>query len=431
MQLRSPRATQFRTAEPPSATGSVLRLRDFRLMFIGAAVSKLGSEISFVALPLAAVLTLRSPAGQIGLLGAAGPLASLLIGLPTGVWVDRVRRRGVLIAADCARFILFGSIPAAWWLGVLSLPQLFIVAFLAGGCTCYFDVAAQSYLPHLVEGRERLVDGNAKLSSLDGIARIIGRALGGYLVGILTAPVAIAADATSYLWSAACVGLIRRREPAPDPRKPDVRIRHEISEGIRYVQRNPILRAVAYSGAAANFFIGVIMVMLPVLLARNLGLSGTAIGLFMALGGVGALLAASVARTVARFIGYGRALWINAIVLAPTYVFIPLANRGVLLYLAGASYLLFTFRTMVDNVIQVSLRQRVTPDGLLGRMNATMRFLMFGAVALGSLAAGLIAQYAGVRTALWVGVAGLALAWLPVFLSPLRRMWDLPPAASG
>jgi len=431
--LASPTAANPTVVESTSGSGrvtSVFRIRDFRMMFVGAAVSKFGSQISYIAVPLVAVLALQAPAAQVGLLGAAGTVAPLVIGLPAGVWVDRMRRRRIMVSADLARFLLFGSVPLAWWLGMLTMYQLYIVAVVAGAGTVFFDVAAQSYLPHLVDGRDNLVDGNAKLSGVDAASRILGRGIGGSLVGLLSAPMAIILDAFSYLWSAICIGLIRKREPAPHPRRTDAHLARETIEGLGYVLGDARLRAIALSGSIVNFFISMIMVMLPVLFARQLGLSAGAIGFFLAIGGVGALLGTLTAPRLARWLGYGQTLWITAAVVAPTYFLIPLAQRGFWLYLAGFGYLLMTFKTMSDNVIQVSFRQRITTNRLLGRMNATMQFLLLGSVALGSMAGGVIGQYAGSRAALWVGVSGVAIGWLPTFLSPLRRMRNLPAAAT-
>ena len=375
-------------------------------------------------MPLVAVLVLNASPGQVGLLGVLATVAFLLIGLPAGAWVDRVRRRWVMVAADVARAVLLGSVPVAWWLDRLSLQQLYLVVLLTGVSTVFFDIANQSYLPHVV-GRDQLMAANSALGSLDASTQVAGRSVGGYLVQVLTAPVAIGVDAASYLWSAACVLRIRRPEPRPEP-KPDRHLIREILEGTRYVSGHPVLRPIALAGACTNFSVQLSVTMLPLVFTRELGLSGAALGLFLAVGGVGVFLGALAAPAVGRRFGQGRALWIMGIAVAPVSFGVPLIGHGGWLLLAGAAWLVLTVKIGMDNVIQVSFRQRSTPERLLGRMNATMRFLLTGALAIGAGVAGLLGQFVGVRAALWVSAVGIAVVWLPIFFSPLRTMRELP-----
>ena len=214
-------------------SGSLWRHRDFLRLWAGDTLSQVGTQITVLALPLLAIKVLDADAFEVGLLTTFEFLAFLLIGLPAGAWVDRLRRRDVLVAADLGRAVLFGSIPLAWWLDVLTLPQVYAVALLGGVCTVFFDVAYQSYLPHLV-GRDHLVEGNAKLQGTQSVAQVAGPALGGVLVQALTAPYAVLLDALSFLWSAAWVGSIASREPVPQ-RPPE---RHLLRE----VRRGPVLR---------------------------------------------------------------------------------------------------------------------------------------------------------------------------------------------
>lgn len=409
------------TAEPPA---TILGNRDFRLVFAAAAASKLGTQVSYIAIPLLAVTHLDAGAGQVGLLGTFSTLAFLLVGLPAGAWVDRVRRRPVQVAADLARALLLGSIPVAWALDSLTLGHLYAVVLLAGVGTVFFDVAAQSYLPHVV-GRGGLVEANSRLASVDAANQVAGRSVGGYLVQLLTAPVAIAVDATSYLWSAFCLGRIRRPEPLAD-RSDRRRLWGDVREGLRFVVGHPLLRPMAAAGALTNLSVQLNVTMLPVLFVRELDLSAGVLGLYLAGGGLGVLIGTSSARRVGRALGYGRAMWIVGLASAPLKLLIPLVDRGPMLWVAGFAWMLATLQVGLNNVLQVSLRQRITPDRLLGRMNATMRFLLTGAVAVGAALSGVLGEWGGPRAALWVGAAGLAVVWVPTYLSPLRSMRELP-----
>jgi predicted MFS family arabinose efflux permease len=244
-------------------------------------------------------------------------------------------------------------------------------------------------------------------------------------VQLLTAPIAIAVNAVTFLWSALCLSRIRTVEPVP-VRKPDRRLWGEVKEGIRFVFANPMLRPLALTGAVNNLSVQISVVMFPVLFVRELGFSPGTLGLFLATGGVGVFIGSNIARRVGDRFGYGRAMWTVGLATVPVKLVIPFLDRGILLWLAALGWLLTTVQVGVNNVLQVSMRQRVTPDALLGRMNATMRFLLFGALSLGSAIAGVVGEYASVRAALWVGVIGLSLVWVPVFFSRLRGMRQLP-----
>ncbi|GAB3967854.1 MFS transporter [Actinoallomurus acanthiterrae] len=328
-----------------------------------------------------------------------------------------------MIAADLARAALYGSVPVAWLLHVLTMQQLYAVVLAAGVSTVFFEVSAQSHLPQVV-GRLRLGQANAHLVTLDAVTQIGGRSVGGFLVALVSAPVAIGIDAATYVWSAACLLRIRWPEPRPDHAGPRA-LRREIREGVRFVAGHPVLRPIALAGACTNLAIQLCQTMLPVEFVR-LGLPGGAIGLFFALSGVGVLLGSLSARPLARRFGPGRVLWLMGLAVAPFGVLIALVDRGPALWLAAGAWLVTTFKVGIDNVIKVSFRQAVTPDRLLGRMNATMRFVLTGALALGAALAGLLGEFVDVRAALWVGAALFATVWVPMFFSPLRTRNDLP-----
>ncbi|MEU3186316.1 MFS transporter [Streptomyces sp. NPDC006923] len=406
-------------------SNSPWRNADFRALFTATSLSQFGTNIGYVAVPLIAVSALDAGPGQVGALATLSTVAFLLIGLPAGAWVDRMRHTRVLITADLARAVLSASVPLAWWLDTLSLWQLYVVVVLNGCATVFFDVGSQSVLPKLV-GRDGLVQANSAVMTLIAVGNVAGRGAGGGLVQLLTAPVAVACTAVSYLASALRLGVIRgTASPAPPPGRP-TRLAAQIGEGLRHVFGNRELRALALTAALTNFGYQIINTMLPVLFVRELGLSAGALGLFWAVGGVGLLLGARCARPVARRLGYGRTLGLAGLCLAPAGLLIPLIDRGPWLWAAGFGWTLAMFKTGMDNVLGVSLRQHMTADSLLGRMNATFRFLLTGSLAIGSAVAGVIGQLATVHTTLWVGGAVVATAFLPVFLSPVRTRRELP-----
>lgn len=412
--------------KPMTQEESPWREADFRTLFGATTLSQLGTNIGYVAIPFIAVSALDASPGQVGALAALSTAAFLLVGLPAGAWVDRMRHRRVLIAADLMRATLLATVPSTWWLGSLTLGQLYVTVLLNGCATVFFDVGSQSVLPQLV-GRDGLVRANAAVVSLTAVANVAGRGVGGGLVQLLTAPVAVACAAVGYLASALRLTAISRAPlPASPPSGRPTQLRAQIAEGLRHVLGNRELRALALTAALSNLGSQIINTMLPVLFVRELHFPAEVLGLFWAMGGVGLLLGARCARPIAGRLGHGRTLGLLGLWLAPAGLLVPLVGRGPWLWLAGTGWLLAMFKTGMDNVLGVSLRQRATPDVLLGRMNATFRFLLTGALAVGSAVAGVIGELATVHTTLWVGAAFLATAFLPVFVSPLRTRRELP-----
>lgn len=398
--------------------------RDFRLLFAAAAVSRLGTSVSYVAIPLVAVTALDASPGGVGLLATLGTIAFLVIGLPAGAWADRVRRRGVLIAADLARAALLTSVPVAWWLGALTMAQLSAVVLLTGVGTVFFDVANQSYLPQVV-GRPALLAANTRLVSMDAVNDIAGRGVAGFVVALMAAPAALLLDAASYLVSAWCVVRIHHREPRPARTGG----RGHIREGVAFVVTHPILRAIAVGGALSNLGIVLVLTMLPVVLVDELGLGAGVLGLFLASGGVGMLAGSLLARGLAARFGAGRVVALASVAIAPFGFGMVFVDRGAGLWLAGTTWLVVTTKIGSDNVLNVSFRQQITPDALLGRVTATFRFLLTGALAVGAAGAGVAGEVWGPRAALVVGACALACVWIPVVLSPLRNTRELTEAA--
>ncbi|MEU6859216.1 MFS transporter [Glycomyces sp. NPDC046736] len=402
----------------------LLRDRDFRDLFLSTTVAQIGYQITSLALPLAAVIALGVSEFEVGVLSSMTTIAFLLIGLPAGAWIDRMRRRRVLIVSDVVRAFVLLTVPIAWWTDTLTIWQLYAVALLIGVFTVFFDVSYQSYLPHLV-GRARLVEGNAKLEVVRSTAQLGGPVFAGQLIGWLTAPVALAVDAVALGASALFLVRIRRREPKPEVAQ-GAKIAKEIRDGLGFVLGNRVLSSIVACTGWYNLWNGVFMAMLVVFLPRDLGQSPGQIGLLFSVYGIGGLVGALVVRPVTAWLGEGRAIWISILATSPWILLIPAAEPGWRLWLGAAGMAIVGVGTVVYNVNQVSFRQRLTPDNMLGRMNATVRFIVFGAVAVGGLTGGVLGELVGARNTLWIGAIGCSLAFLPVFFSPLRNLRDLP-----
>jgi MFS family permease len=407
------------------ARGVLFRHRDFRLLWGGETISELGSQVSLLAIPLLAVRTLHATPFQMGLLTAASTAAFLIVGLPAGVWIDRTRRRWVMIAADLGRVVAIGSVPVAYAAGWLTLAQLFVVTLVSGILTVFFDVAYQSYLPTLV-GRERLVEGNAKLTGSEQVAAVAGPSVAGGLVQAVGSSAAVLVDSVSFLFSAGAIEAIRAPEPVPEvPESGHRKVRHDIAEGLRFVFGNALLRAIAATTAWANFFSGIAAAVEVVFLVREVHATPGVIGLLFTMGGIGGVLGAFVAGPLARRFGGARATIIG-ILGNVGGLLVPLTMPGPALILFGAGLFFVSFSAVVYNVNQVSFRQRLCPDRLLGRMNASMRFVVWGVLPLGGVLGGVLGSVAGLRPTLWVGYIGEALACIWLLASPMRTMRDFP-----
>ncbi len=400
--------------------------RDFRRLWIGDSLSQVGTTISALAIPLVAITVVHARTFQVGLLTAFETLGFLLVGLPAGAWVDRMRRRRVLIVNDLIRAVVLASVPLAAWVGQVTMVQLYLVAAFAGVSTVFFDVAYQSYLPELV-AREQLVEGNAKLQASQSVAQVAGPPLGGLLIDAITAPYAVLVDALSYLWSAGWVARIEDRPERP-PRARDRNLFREIGEGLRLVFGSRLLLANAMTTGASNLFGSASISLTLLLLARELDLSALFIGTLLSLASVGGLIGAVVARPVGAWLGQGPAIWITAALTGPLALVEPFAQRNWTLVLIALLEVLTGLCVVIYNIITVSFRQGLAPARLLGRMNATMRFLVWGTMPLGGLLGGVLGAALGVRPALLVVGIGTALAFLPAFVSPLRRLRELPQA---
>jgi MFS family permease len=409
--------------------GGLWRHPDFMKLWLGQTVSQFGSHITGAALPFVAFLTLGATPVQLGILGAMGSLPILLFGLVAGVWVDRLRRRPILIGADLGRALILGTIPLAAVLGALRIELLYVVAALVGILTVFFDVAYATILPSLVP-RRQLVEANSKLGSSSALAEIGGPSLAGFLVQLISAPFAILIDAVSVLVSAAGIGLIRTAEPPPPPRGERQHLGRDIAEGLRLVAGQPILRALAGSAATSTFFGNFIGVLYSIYCVQELGIPPALVGIMIGLGGVGAFFGTLVTGSVTRRLGVGRSI-IGAILFATVInAAIPLA-WGPPLLVAGilmATQVIGDIAWPVHSINEQSLRQALVPDRLLGRANASMQFLIGGVAPLGALLGGWLGETIGMRPTLGIAIGGLLLSTLWLIFSPVRTLRAMPAA---
>jgi MFS family permease len=407
--------------------GGLLRQPDFLRLWTGQTISRFGSYITGAAVELAALIVLGATPAQMGLLAAAISAPVLVFGLVAGVWVDRVRRRPLMIAADLVRTALLLTIPLAALTGQLRMAQLFIVAPLVGILSVFFDVAHQSYVPTLV-GREQVVEANSRLGLSGSLAEVTGTGIAGVLVQFLGAPVAILIDAASFIVSAGLLAGIRTPEPAPAPRQAGANVSQELTEGIRYILARPILRALAFRDVTSSFFGNFFAGLYALYCLRDLGMSPALIGLSVAAGGVGNLLGALVTQRVTRRFGIGPTILAVLAVSTAISLLIPLAG-GPLIVAAGmvfaAQFINDGFHAAYD-ITNLSVRQAATPDALLGRVNGAVYLLVAGFGPFGAAAGGLIAESLGARSTLLIAVLVGSLGGLWIVFSPVATLRSLP-----
>jgi MFS family permease len=399
------------------------RDRGFVKLWAANGISQLGTQVTLLALPLAALYVLKAGTLGVALLRSFAVLPFLVFSLPAGVWIDRLRRRPLMIVADVGRALAIVSIPVTYWFGHLTLVQLYVVSGVHGLLSVIFDVSYLSFLPTLV-GREQLGEANSKLLGTAAVSQLAGPTLAGGLVATLGAPVAVLADAASFALSGAFVGAIRNREPRPEPSH--TRARAELLEGLRYVFSQPYLRTLVIWFSVANLFNSALFALMIVYFVRYLHLGAATIGWATALVNVGFIAGAFANRKIVQRFAIGPVIAYSALISPLLLLTIPGAPRAFPLPVLVIGGALGTFFGFLENVNQLTLRQAITPHRLLGRMNAVTRFMYWGTMPIGSALGGVIAQSFGLRATLFGAVVGSALTGIPIFLSPIRKLRGLP-----
>jgi MFS family permease len=420
MSIRTPRR------RPRALVSPLWHHRGFLTLWTGESLSQLGAQLSHLALPVLAISVLHATPFQIGVLNAVDTAAFLLIGLPAGAWIDRLRKRRIMLTADLVRGVALAAVPALWFAGVLEFWHLYVVGAVLGVATVFFDVAYQSFVPVLVPATS-IADANGKLESTAQVARIGGPALGGALLAVAVAPLLLVATAVTYLTSFLFLTRIRDDERLPDAtsRRPLVL---EIREGLGYVLRHPLLSRITAATSINNLFATIAMTMMPVFVLRELGLAPAVMGVIFSVGAVGGLLGAVAAPWIASHVGEGTAIPVSCIAGGLFTLLLPVAALvpGIAVIVLVVAEFGLSFTVLVYNITQVSFRQRVCPQRLLGRMNASIRFMVWGVMPIGALVSGVLGGTIGVTATLWVGAIGALFAAVPVLFSPLLGMRSLP-----
>lgn len=394
--------------------------KDFMRLWAGQSVSQIGSAVTTLALPLTAIAVLKASAFEVGLLAAATYAAFIFIALPAGAIVDRHAKHKIMIWCDAARLMIIGSVPLAALFDVLTMAQLYAVALAAGVFTVFFDVSYQSYLPMLL-GRGQLTDGNGKLGASRSFAQVAGPGLASALVGLIGVVGAVTMDAFSYAVSVGSLLLIKTQENPTERRTVTSKsMRADIADGLTFVWRHPVLRKITACTATGNLFVGMEMSLSILFLVRVVHVSPTLTGLLMALASLGGVVGAVLSGPLARRVGSARILWFAPLVFGIPNLFIPLAQPGwgVVLFPLGSAA--SAFSGVIYNVGQLSYRQTACPPDLLGRMNAAIRWVAWGALPLGGLLAGVCGSVVGIRFSLAIAVIGYWAAGFWVYFSPLR-----------
>jgi MFS family permease len=421
------------SASPGQPSRSLLRHPDFLKLWTAETVSVFGTQITLLALPIVAATILNVTPFEFGLLATIEFLPFIFLSLPAGVWVDRLRRRPILIIGDLGRAISLISIPIAYNAGVLSIWQLYVVGFVNGCLTVFFDVAYQSYLPSIVE-RDQLVEGNSKLEITRSASQIAGPGIAGVLIGAFKAPFAIVLDALSFVVSAIFVFWIRRAEPPIKPHDeathgPKPSMREEIVVGLRYVTGHRWLRPIAATTGTSNFFGNVGGAILILFLVREREFTPELLGFAFSIGSLGVLIAALTTGRLTSVVGVGRMLVLTSMGFSLAILPIAVAPDELLFAAVAASGFIGGLCGVAWNINQVSLRQAITPLRMQGKMNATMRFIVWGTIPLGAISGGFLGGIIGLHNTIWVAAIGALFAFLPVALSPVRHIVEMPEQA--
>jgi MFS family permease len=404
----------------PPLTRSLWRDNDFVLLWTANTASQLGTRISAVAIPLLAVNVLAATPWDMGLLNAVQSAGIILVGLPAGAWMDRIRRRRLMLAMDLLRAGVLLAIPLAAMAGKLHLGLIFVVALVASMGTAFFDIAQQTLVPSLV-GTGRVIEANTRIQASQSIAGAAGPGIGGVLAASLGAANTVLVTCVTFVLSFGTLNRIARPESTPEP-SPDRHLAAEVAEGLRYVLGDNVLRAIALCTATANLFMAAVLSLMVVFLVRTVGLPSVAVGLIVTGSALGGGTAALTARRWTAALGQGRTIWLSMVVTQPFALLLPWARRDALLALFVLGWIVLGYGSTVYNIVQVSYRQASCPNRLLGRVQASNRFFAWGTLPLGGLLGGALGTWLGLRAALLIAAVGLIGATFWLTMSPLPRL---------
>jgi len=416
---------------PKADRSGLFREPGFRLLLAGQALSQLGFQFSTLAMPVLAVVLLHATEEQMGYLNAADFAAFLVVGLLAGGWVDRWRKRRVMLAADLVRATAVLVIPILWATGSLAIWHLYLIGAVIGVATVFFDVSYQSYLPILLPGR-LVGPGNGVLEGTSQVARLAGPGIAGALLAVLAAPLLLVANAVGFLISACCLAFIRDQE-RPQAKHERRRLLTEIAEGVRFVAGEPLLRLLVITVALANIGSTIMFTVFPILVLRDLALPPQLLGVILTFGAIGGIAGSFAAPRVSDGIGQGPTLRLTLVLSAFGVVLLPYAAHvpSVALALLCLGEALMSFSVVMFNVVQVTTRQRLCPPRLLGRMNASIRFVVWGVMPLAALASGALGGWLGTLATVWIGASVIIVGVLPMLLSRYGSMHELPTAAES
>jgi predicted MFS family arabinose efflux permease len=417
-------------SQPEQEPPPLLRQQEFLKLWSAQAISQLGDQVTLLALPLVAVLTLDASAAQMGLLTAAELMPHLLFSLFAGVWIERrSRRRRLMIAADIARAGLLASVPVAAAFDVLTFPQLYAVGFAAGSFAVLFDISWATLFPAVVPRRD-LVDASSKLSLSRSLSFVVGPSLAGFLVQAVTAPVTLLLDAFSFIGSALFLGRIRTPEPSPD--RDGNGVLRSLRDGMRFVLRDDLIRADLGCAATVNLFNFVFAAIFILYATRELGVAPGTLGIALGVGAIGGILGALVAPPLERAIGIGPSVVLGSVLFPAPLILVPIASGselrlGVML---GTAEFFSAVGVMIFDVSAASMLFLRTPDRIRARTAGTFRFVNYGIRPIGALLGGALGTAIGLQTTLWIGVLGALLGVVWLVFSPIPRLREAPAEAA-
>lgn len=399
---------------------NLFKHKNFKKLWTAQILSLIGTQVTVVALPIIAIQLLNASTMQVGVLTAMSYLPFLLFGLPAGAWVDRLSIKKLMIICDISRGAILILIPILYGIELLSIPVLFVIAFCNGVFTVFFDISNQSFLPEILP-KNQLIEGNSKLVTSYTTSQMIGPTIAGFLVKIFSAPIAIFLDSITFFLSSIFIYKIKtyKQKSILNTNEKPSRIYTEVKEGIKFVIKNKYLKPIAISMSMANMFdlFGMIQTILPIYILSTLDLSSFEYGVILSLGNLGAILGTFINKKLINRFSLGKILAVSSILPGISLLILPFTSGAYAIYIIGFSLSIAGLNIAIFNINQISLRQSITPLPLMGRMNATIRFIIWGTIPIGAFLGGFLGEKIGIRNTLLVAAIGSILSSIPILLS--------------